>query len=461
MSTKITKISITNDKISGRGGLPLMIRYIERTRLFSLMLSILTPGLKIHSKGLQPEHFLKQIFAFFIDGTDITMSGFDVKKKDQAYAALLEAKSSQLASSHQIKRFFAKIALVPGKLFRKILHELFIWRLRIEKPSVIHLGIDTMVMDNDSSKKREGCEPTYKRKKGFQPLHISWGPYLVDVIFRKGSAHSNHGSDFIDSVTGVVNLIRSKYSPDVPIILLADSGFADQKAFAHFEDYLNIHYIITNKLYEDIREYARDLSPVGFSLVRKDKTSWMITEFGNRLKSWSRFRRSIYTKLQAEQDGQYILESSQPESIITTNIGMCKMADDRMRRTCGEKYFEAEEIVKLSHSRGADELIHRSLKELATREQLPFRAFGMNQAYYYLLVIVHFMFETYKRDVTPDVIPVTVYPDTFRRRLIDFAVKITSKARYIVMSVTRTIYETINIDQLWKRCQSPPVIQFA
>jgi len=219
--------------------------------------------------------------------------------------------------------------------------------------------------------------------------------------------------------------------------------------------------IITNKLYEDTREYARDLSPAGFSLVRKDKTSWMITEFGNRLKSWSRFRRSIYTKLQAEQDGQYILESSRPESIITTNIGMCRMADDRMRRTCGEKYFKAEEIVRLSHSRGADELIHRSLKELATREQLPFKAFGMNQAYYYLLVIVHFMFETYKRDVTPDVIPVTVYPDTFRRRLIDFAVKITSKARYIVMSVTRNIYETIHIDQLWKRCQSPPVIQFA
>lgn len=362
-----------------------MIRYIERTRLFSLMLSILTPGLKMQSKGLQPEHFLKQIFAFFIDGTDMTMSGFDSKKKDQAYAALMETKSSQLASSHQIKRFFAKLAMVQGKLFRKILHELFIWRLRIEKPSVIHLGIDTMVMDNDSSKKREGCEPTYKRKKGFQPLHICRGPYLVDVIFRKGSAHSNHGSDFIDSVTGVVNLIRSKYSSDIPIILLADSGFADQKAFAHFEDHLDIHYIITNKLYEDIREYARDLSPEGFSLVRKGKTSWMITEFGNRLKSWSRFRRSIYTKLQVEQDGQCILESYQPESIITTNIGMCRMADDTLRRACGEKYFAAEEIVRLSHSRGADELIHRSLKELTTREQLPFKAFGMNQACYYLL----------------------------------------------------------------------------
>lgn len=459
MGTKITKISVTNDKISGRGGLFLILRYLEKTNLFSVIISILTPIMKVYSKGLQLEQFLLQIFAFFFDGTDMTMSGFDAKKNDQAYAALLETKPSQLASSHQMKRFFAKLSLVPNKLFRKILHTLFIWRLRIEKPGIIHLGIDTMVMDNDSSKKREGCEPTYKKKKGFQPLHISWGPVLVDVIFRKGSAHSNHGTDFIDSITGIVKLIRSKYSAEVPIILAADSGFADQKAFSYFEEVLHIHYIVTNKFYNDTKEYIRDLSPGCFSLICKNKTSWNIAEFGNKLKSWTRFRRCIYTKLQVEEDGQFILEIEQPDSIITTNIGICKIADEKLLAAGGKRYFEAATIVEISHARGADELIHRSIKELATKEQLPFKSFGMNQAYYYLLVIAHFMFETFKRDITPDVIPVTVYPDTFRRKLIDFAVKITSKARYIVMRVTRTIYETIQIDSLWKRSQSPPAIQ--
>jgi hypothetical protein len=66
-------------------------------------------------------------------------------------------------------------------------------------------------------------------------------------------------------------------------------------------------------------------------------------------------------------------------------------------------------IVKKSHQRGADELIHRSIKELATKEQLPFKSFGMNRAYYFLLVIAHFMFEAYKRDVTIEVIPATAY----------------------------------------------------
>jgi hypothetical protein len=135
-----------------------------------------------------------------------------------------------MASSHQIKRFFVKTSVIPSLIFNTILHELFVWRLRISKPQIIELGIDTMVMDNDDSKKREGNEVTYKRKKGFQPLHICWGPFLIDVLFRKGSAHSNHGTDYPDRVKAVVNLIRKRYSKDVPIIICADSGFADQKA---------------------------------------------------------------------------------------------------------------------------------------------------------------------------------------------------------------------------------------
>ena len=100
-----------------------------------------------------------------------------------------------------------------------------------------------MVMDNDSSKKREGCKPTYKQTKGFQPLHICWGPYLIDVIFQKGSVHLNHVTDYIDSVTEIVNQIRTKYSKEVPIVLCADSGFADQKAYTVFEDNLKINYV--------------------------------------------------------------------------------------------------------------------------------------------------------------------------------------------------------------------------
>ena len=461
MTAKITKIGLTNDKISGRGGLAFILRYIEKIELYSLISSVILKKIYVNPKGLQFQQFLKQIFAYFMDGTNMSMSGFDTKKNDQGYAAVLENKVSEMASSHQMKRFFAKLSIVPNKLYRMILHRLFIWRLLIEKPKIIILGIDTMVMDNDSSKKREGCEPTYKQKKGFQPLHICWESYLIDVTFRKGSAHSNHGTDYIDCVTDIVNLIRSKYSKDVPIILCGDSGFSDQKAFNAFEDNLKIHYAVTSKIYPDIKEYVKGLLPEDFKELCKNKAIWKYTEFGSKLKSWTRFRRCIFTKLHMDQKGQYLLDIAKPDSIIYTNIGMCKEVDDKLRAAGGQKYFETENIIALSHERGADELIHRSIKELATKEQLPFKSFGMNRAYYYLLVISHFIFETYKRDITPDIIPVTAYPNTFRRKLIDFAAKITTRSRNIILNVTKTIFETINIEQIWEKCQSPPKIQFA
>lgn len=461
MGTKITKIGITNDKISARGGLPLFLRYIEKTRLYEVISGMITPLFSTNNKGLQLKQFLKQMFAFLMDGTNMSISWFDQLKNDEGYTVLIENKPHEMASSHQIKRFFIKLSIVNNFIFNKILHALFIWRLHIDNPSVIELGIDTMVMDNDGAKKREGSETTYKKKKGFQPLHICWGSFLIDVLFRKGSAHSNHGTDYVDRVKAIVKLIRKRYSEDVPIIICADSGFADQKAFEHFEQSLGIHYITTSRIYKDVKQYVQDIPVDNFEEFHKNKAIWNFFEFGSKLKSWTKFRRCIFTKLCRDEDGQYVMQFGKPDTVIYTNIGNCKEADQKLRAAGGEHYFETETIIQKSHERGADELIHRSIKELATKEQLPFKSFGMNRAYYYLLVITHFIFEAYKQDVTADVIPITTYPNTFRRKLIDFAAKITSGAGYIKLNVTKVVYETINIFELWKRCQSPPQIQLA
>lgn len=461
MGTKITKIGITNDKISARGGLPFFLRYIEKIGLYSLVSGIILSKLTKSNKGLQLRGFLKQMFAFFIDGTDMSISGFDQRKEDEGYASLLENSIDKMASSHQIKRFFSKMSIVNNLVFNKILHELFIWRLKITNPTIIELGIDTMVMDNDYAKKREGNETTYKKKKGFQSLHICWGPFLIDVLFRKGSAHSNHGTDYTDRVRAVVELIRKRYSEEAPIIICADSGFADQRAYEDFEENLDIHYITTSRMYNGVKEYVQEIPADNFGEFSKNKAIWNFVEFGNKLVSWSKFRRCIYTDLQRDDDGQYLMRFRRTDTIIYTNIGLCPRVDQKLMTAGGEHYFEAETIIQKSHERGADELINRSIKEMATKEQLPFKRFGMNRTYYYLLVITHFIFEAYKQDVTIGIISTTVYPSTFRRKLIDFAAKITSGAGYIILNVTRSVYQTINIAELWERCKSPPKLQIA
>ena len=81
MSLKITKIGVTKDKISARGGISLFLRYIENIKLYRLISITLVPFILLSGRGLQLQQFLKQMFAFFIDGTDMAMTGFDRKKR--------------------------------------------------------------------------------------------------------------------------------------------------------------------------------------------------------------------------------------------------------------------------------------------------------------------------------------------------------------------------------------------
>ena len=70
--------------------------------------------------------------AYFIDGTDMSISSFDKKAADKGYTAILENRKEEMAPYHQIKRMFIKFAVVSNVLYDRILHELFIWRLKIE-----------------------------------------------------------------------------------------------------------------------------------------------------------------------------------------------------------------------------------------------------------------------------------------------------------------------------------------
>ena len=60
-----------------------------------------------------------------------------------------------------ITRFFKKFTYPQTKHLRKILNRLFIARLKREQPKVIILDIDTMVLNNDGAKKRQGVKYSY------------------------------------------------------------------------------------------------------------------------------------------------------------------------------------------------------------------------------------------------------------------------------------------------------------
>jgi len=67
---------------------------------------------------------------------------------------VIEEWIGNMHSSHAVKRFFRTFNYYLIGCFQIMLRKLFIWRLKIEKPEIIILGMDTMVMNNEEAKKR-------------------------------------------------------------------------------------------------------------------------------------------------------------------------------------------------------------------------------------------------------------------------------------------------------------------
>lgn len=459
---KIDKIEETDQLLTSRGGLNFYMKFLESSGLLKLLVDQFDI-IRCSSKGLQLDSFFRQILGFFMDGTKMNMTYFDVLKENPSLGFLLGIPQEQLASSHQMKRFFRKFndTYYIEKRFRYILRKIFIWQLQKETPSFIEIGIDTMVLDNNDAPQREGVEPTYKKVLGFQPLQLTWNGMIIDAMFREGNKHSNHGNDAKHILNEIVKHIRKFYDPNIPIVIKADAGFMDDDLFTYLEKNLNVLYMVGGKKLSSPCDYITSRFDREYNEFQKDKTNWLFIEFGNRLKSWSRFRKIIYTQIEDIHDSQLFFNFYKSDQYIYTNIGVDRILSDQLRETVGDKYLSAEGIIEAYHARGSEELVHRSYKDFIRKEQLPFKNFGMNKAYYFISLLGHSMMESFKRDICCDCsdnIEPTSYPTTVRRFVIDIAGKIVSHADQISLKISSYLYNLLNIKELWFRCLNPVLL---
>jgi hypothetical protein len=454
---RITEVDVTDDIITGRGGLTLFVRYLTSINILPL-LSESFGNLRKSDKGLSVVKLFKQIFCFLFDGTSRHISYFDDLAQDKGYAAAIETDIEDMASSHTVKRFFRLFAWFHSGLFRKILNRLFVWRLKLSLPHIVELAIDTMVMDNDEAIERHGVEPTYKKKKGFQPLQMIWNSMIVDAVFRGGKKHSNHGNTVINMIKRMVPLIRSACGDKVLIIIRMDSGFLDEKILDVLDE-LAVGFIVSGKMYKTVKEYVAKQSPEDWGRYKHQRQSWDYLEFEWGCDTWDYAYRSFYTR-PVYENSQGLLEFARPDNIILTNLDVDSPVLANCTKSERENWLKPETIIASHHSRGADELPHRGFKDFGF-EQLPFKRFAANSAFYYCMLIAFFLFESFKQDVLEDVIPVTSYATTVRRKLIDIAAKIVTTGHKIILKVSRTVMDMFRFSTLWNRCNNPVPIPAA
>lgn len=448
---RIAGIEVTSDTLTSRAGLALFARYLDQIGLGGFLNRWLGP-LRKSGKGLAATECVRQILLFLVDGTSRHLTHFDSLKADSGYAATIERRPEDLISSHAVKRFIGSFGFGRIWLLRRLLQEMFVWRLCLSEPKVVVLDLDVMVMENDDAERREGVSPTYKKVKGFAPLQMVWNRIIVDAVFRAGHHHSNHKDSTEKMVKHVVRLIRRRYSKTVPIVIRQDAGYFDQKLFDLYEE-LGVGYVSGGKLYQDVKEFIGGHQASDWSSYVNGIQEWSYIEFGDRRKSWKRTRRAVFCRPTYE-DRQMLLEFARPDTLIYTNIGMGSPVDQALVDAGAGHYLEAAGIIKSYHGRGFDELVHRAYKDFVD-QRLPFKGFRQNTAYYYLTLLAFMLFEAFKADVSDPVVPETSYATTFRRRFLDIAGKIVSHAGQSVLKVTQATLDHLRLDKLWLLCSSP------
>jgi hypothetical protein len=220
---------------------------------------------------------------------------------------------------------------------------------------------------------------------------------------------------------------------------------------------LKIGYICGGRVYEELKTLAEKAQTGQWQQYRNQRQVWDYLELGDRRRTWKMFSRAFLCRPVAE-GRQWLLDYVRPLSILYTNLGMGQTIDVRLAAVGQNHHLEAEGIIASYHSRGADELVHRGLKDFGF-EELPFLRFAPNAALYYTMLVALFLFECFKEDVCREVIPVEAYATTLRRRLIDVAAKIVRHGGKIILKVAAAAMEQLQFAALWARSSALP--QFA
>jgi hypothetical protein len=137
---------------------------------------------------------------------------------------------------------------------------------------------------------------------------------------------------------------------------------------------------------------------------------------------------------------------AQSKKIIITNISK------------HEKMGSPENIIDMHHRQGEYELVHRKIKEFGT-EKLPFKKFECNAAYYNIMVLAFFIYQSFIEDTITPVLPQFTsksYVTTIRRNIIDIAGKIISTSRMIILKIQRVTFQYLKLKEIWGLCNAPP-----
>ena len=136
----------------------LFARYLRNIQIFQ-QIDTFFGSMRRSRKGQPITEIFKQLLCFFVDGTSRHLVYFDALAKDAGYAAATESEQNSMPFLPRRQTVLLLFLVARIYLFRHLLQRLFLWRLDLQAPDLVVLGIDTMVMDNDEARVRHASSP--------------------------------------------------------------------------------------------------------------------------------------------------------------------------------------------------------------------------------------------------------------------------------------------------------------
>lgn len=456
-SSKINQVQYSEKILSSHAGLLPYSTFLETSGFIDTIHDVLKFS-KGSRKGESVESIIKQILCFMADGRSKAISYFDHLGHDPGYAAALELEDTQLISSSVVKRIVAAIAKTISdndNNFRNILTALFRNQLRQSKPKSLVIGIDSMVLDNDLARKREGCKATYKKVAGYHPLHAVWNGYYIDAIFRPGNHHSNHENQTVGMIEHLTSIIHEELGKDVMIVFRMDSGYFDQKIMECCEN-LGVKYLISAKDGNSgIWEGAQEIEPSCWKTYDNNKRKWLYCSYDFQLKSWDKLRKfyQLIPCFDKEETMQQLMSFGRVISLLVTNLDE---SDLLVIGKKSERDWRAE-LIFLHHDRGTDELAHRRIKEFGG-ESLPFEKYKNNLVWYYFRMLAQNSHLYFVENVLMRFDTGREYVSTTRRMLFQIAGHIVRTGNQIRLHINRRVGEAVKFIEIMELCRMPEYI---
>lgn len=281
------KIEFTDKEITPWGGMILMKKLIEKTKINELLEHLPLPTQK-SNRGYNPIQLINSFWVSIWSGAS-RFEHLEVTRMDKVIQKIFGWK--KMAGHKSFQRYFKKFSQADNQ---RIFTEMFSWFFKQIKFDNYTLDLDSTIMTRYGNQQgaRKGYNPKKPGRNSHHPLvaFISDIRMAVNFWLRSGDTYTTN--NLFSFLENTLERLEGKTIG----LLRADSGFYDKKIFEYLENRVkSINYIIAAKFYR----------PLKLSIAR-GKTYWRlddgieISDTMYQSPDWEKPRRLIIVRQEIE-----------------------------------------------------------------------------------------------------------------------------------------------------------------